>query len=101
MPEVREVKNLKVGACWVKETEQGRYFSCKLNNGISCAIYKNDRKETEQQPDWNIVMEFEGAERMELISDFDKARIKEGTIVPKRKEEKPVIDDNDLDDIEF
>ena len=50
----------KIGALWVRSTKEGvKYMSGVLNDlrgEISIAIFKNDRKEKENQPDYNIIV---------------------------------------------
>lgn len=50
----------KIGALWLKETQDGKkYMSGVLNDisgDISIAIFKNDRKEKENHPDYSIVL---------------------------------------------
>jgi uncharacterized protein (DUF736 family) len=49
-----------IGAAWIKESNGKKYFSCKLNfvptgwDG-SFAMFKNDKKESDNHPDYNMV----------------------------------------------
>ena len=51
---------MNIGACWLKESNGKKYMSCKINavplnwDG-SFALFKNERKEAENHPDYNIV----------------------------------------------
>lgn len=57
----------KIGALWLKETKDGKkYFSGVLEDlrgEIRIAIFKNDRKEKENQPDYQIVVSEERREQ--------------------------------------
>ncbi len=59
----------KIGALWLKETKDGKkYFSGVLEDmrgEIRIAIFKNDRKEKENQPDYQIVVSEERREQRE------------------------------------
>lgn len=49
----------KIGALWIKESKGIKYLSGVLNDlrgDIPIAVFKNDRKEKENQPDYNIVV---------------------------------------------
>jgi uncharacterized protein (DUF736 family) len=50
----------KIGALWLRKTNDGKtYMSGILNDlsaDISIAVFKNDRKEKDNQPDYNIVL---------------------------------------------
>ena len=50
----------KIGALWIRKTKEGmQYFSGVLNDlsgDIRIAAFRNDRKEKENQPDFNIVL---------------------------------------------
>jgi len=64
----------KIGALWSKKTGDGKTFLSgflnDLSGDISIAIFKNDRKEKENQPDFNIVLS-EKKERVERTeNDF-------------------------------
>jgi uncharacterized protein (DUF736 family) len=54
------MSNRKIGALWVRTTQEGKkYMSGVLNDlrgDISIAVFKNDRKEKENQPDYNIII---------------------------------------------
>lgn len=57
----------KIGALWLKETKDGKkYFSGVLEDlrgEIRIAIFKNDRKEKENQPDYQITVSEERREQ--------------------------------------
>lgn len=57
----------KIGALWLKETKDGKkYFSGVLEDlrgEIRIAIFKNDRKEKDNQPDYQIVVSEERREQ--------------------------------------
>ncbi len=50
----------KIGALWLKQSQDGRQFLSgviqDLSGDINIAVFKNDKKETEKQPDYNIVL---------------------------------------------
>lgn len=50
----------KIGALWLKTANDGRKFFSgvlqDLTGDINIAVFKNDRKEKENQPDYNIVL---------------------------------------------
>lgn len=50
----------KIGALWVRETQEGKKFMSglieTLNGDVQIAVFKNDKKEKENQPDYNIVL---------------------------------------------
>lgn len=51
---------MNIGACWIKEKDGKRYFSCSINYIPTnwdghCAIFKNENKEKDNHPDYNIV----------------------------------------------
>lgn len=57
----------KIGALWLKETKDGKkYFSGVLEDlrgEIRIAIFKNERKEKENQPDYQIIVSEERREQ--------------------------------------
>lgn len=57
----------KIGALWLKETKDGKkYFSGvieDLRGDIRIAVFKNDRKEKENQPDYQIIISEERREQ--------------------------------------
>ncbi len=57
----------KIGALWLKETKDGKkYFSGVLEDlrgEIRIVIFKNDRKEKENQPDYQIIVSEERREQ--------------------------------------
>lgn len=50
----------KIGALWLKQSQDGRQFLSgvlqDLGGDINIAVFKNDKKENEKQPDYNIVL---------------------------------------------
>ena len=52
--------NKKIGALWSKETTEGlEYFTgviSDLRGEIQIVVFKNDKKESENQPDYNILL---------------------------------------------
>jgi len=52
--------NRKIGALWSKKTKEGQdYYSgviSDLRGEIQIAVFRNDKKETENQPDYNILL---------------------------------------------
>jgi uncharacterized protein (DUF736 family) len=57
----------KIGALWLKESKDGKkYFSGVLEDlrgEIRIAVFKNDRKEKENQPDYQIIVSEERREQ--------------------------------------
>lgn len=52
--------NRKIGALWSRKTKEGQeYFSgviSDLRGDIQIVVFRNDRKENENQPDYNILL---------------------------------------------
>lgn len=50
----------KIGALWIRKSQDGKTFLSgviqDLSGDINIAVFKNDRKEAENQPDYNIVL---------------------------------------------
>lgn len=50
----------KIGALWLRTSNDGKTFMSGVLNDlagdISIAVFKNDRKEKDNQPDYNIVL---------------------------------------------
>ncbi len=50
----------KIGALWLRQTQDGiKYFSGviqDLSGDINIAVFRNDKKEKDNQPDYNIVL---------------------------------------------
>ncbi len=50
----------KIGALWIRETQEGKKFMSglieTLNGDVKIAVFKNDKKEKENHPDYNIVL---------------------------------------------
>lgn len=48
-----------IGGAWLKEKEGKKWFSCQISapflGVMNFAIFKNDKKEKENQPDYHIV----------------------------------------------
>jgi uncharacterized protein (DUF736 family) len=67
----------KIGALWLKETKDGKkYFSGVLEDmrgEIRIAIFKNDRKEKENQPDYQIIVSEERREQREPSDQTSQA----------------------------
>jgi len=67
----------KIGALWLKETKDGKkYFSGVLEDmrgEIRIAIFKNDRKEKENQPDYQIIVSEERREQHALADQTSTA----------------------------
>ncbi len=59
----------KIGALWLKETKDGKKYMSgvleDLRGDIRIAVFKNDRKEKENHPDYQIVVSEERRERSE------------------------------------
>ncbi len=67
----------KIGALWLKETKDGKkYFSGVLEDmrgEIRIAVFKNDRKEKENQPDYQIIVSEERREQRESSDQTSQA----------------------------
>ena len=67
----------KIGALWLKETKDGKkYFSGVLEDlrgEIRIAIFKNDRKEKENQPDYQIIVSEERREQRTPVDQTSTA----------------------------
>jgi uncharacterized protein (DUF736 family) len=50
---------MNIGSCWLKEKNGKKYFSCQISipflGDMNFAIFKNEKKEKENQPDYQIV----------------------------------------------
>lgn len=49
---------MNIGACWIKEKDGKNYMSCQIRVpglDLNFAIFRNEKKEKENQPDYNIV----------------------------------------------
>jgi uncharacterized protein (DUF736 family) len=59
----------KIGALWLKETKDGKKYMSgvleDLRGDIRIAVFKNDRKEKDNHPDYQIVLSEERKERSE------------------------------------
>ena len=67
----------KIGALWLKETKDGKkYMSGVLEDirgEIRIAVFRNDRKEKDNHPDYQIVLSEERKERSESDQTVDSA----------------------------
>jgi uncharacterized protein (DUF736 family) len=102
--------NVSIGGAWVKESKAGnKYLSIKFNDGSYGAMFKNEKKQSENSPDWRIIADLEVAQKLNLVSDYDKAKITEGKLFPKKVDavdQTPEVEDVNqdvinLDDIPF
>jgi uncharacterized protein (DUF736 family) len=63
----------KIGSLWQRKTKDGKtYLSCileDLSGDIRIAVFKNDRKEKENQPDYQIVLSGEKKETTQTKKD--------------------------------
>jgi uncharacterized protein (DUF736 family) len=59
----------KIGALWLKEAKDGKKYMSgvleDLRGDIRIAVFKNDRKEKDNHPDYQIVLSEERKERSE------------------------------------
>lgn len=89
----------EIGAFWLKEDKNGKqYFSGVLKDirgEIRVAMFPNDRKEKENQPDWKLVLSTDykkeeggSAQRQDLVK---KPPFKKNT----EDEDIPIIEDGD------
>jgi len=65
----------KIGALWSKKTTDGKeYYSgviSDLRGDIQIVIFRNDKKQNENQPDYNILLsEPKEAEKEEIVSSI-------------------------------
>ena len=81
-----------IGALWLRKTKDGKtYMSGVLNDlsgDINIAVFKNDRKEKETQPDYQIVLSEKKEQRREQPKDdfFGDAPVEEEPL-PNQDEE--------------
>lgn len=65
----------KIGALWKKTTQDGKtYLSgvlSDLRGDINIAVFKNDRKEKDNQPDYNIVLSQQQEKKERPAGDGD------------------------------
>lgn len=68
------MKFVNVGAGWRKEDEgKTPRISVKLENGMFLSIFRNEKKqEGSNQPDYNLTMDYDSAEKLGLLSEYDK-----------------------------
>ena len=56
----KPMSNKKIGALWSKKTTESReYFAgviSDLRGDIQIVVFKNDKKENQNQPDYNILL---------------------------------------------
>lgn len=64
----------KIGALWMRESKDGRKYMSgileSLCGDIQIAVFKNDRKEKQNQPDYQIILSEKKEERKVENSDF-------------------------------
>lgn len=50
---------MKIGAVWVKKTKDGKPFMSMViefpGTKMQCAIFKNEDKQSDKQPDYNVI----------------------------------------------
>lgn len=67
----------KIGALWLKETKDGKKFMSgvleDIRGEIRIAVFRNDRKEKDNHPDYQIVLSEERKERSETDQTADSA----------------------------
>jgi len=71
-----------IGVLWTKKSEKGTYLSGVLNDlrgDIRIAVFKNDRKEKDSQPDYRIV----------VITDEEKKQEPKQNYFPEEDSEMP------------
>lgn len=63
----------KIGALWTRKSNDGKTFLSGMLNDLSgdiqIAVFKNDRKEKDNQPDYNIVLSEKREEKQNTQSD--------------------------------
>jgi len=68
------MKNQKIGALWVRKSQDGKSFLSGVLNDLSgdiqIAVFKNDRKESENQPDYNIIRSEKREQKQNRPDDF-------------------------------
>ena len=68
---------MNIGACWLKEKDGKTYMSGQIRTpglDLNFAIFKNEKKESENQPDYHIVWsppKKETGEKKAADSPFD------------------------------
>lgn len=66
--------NRKIGALWQRKSQDGKTFLSgvlqDLGGDIQIAVFRNDRKEADNQPDFNIVLS-EPKEKREKTDNDD------------------------------
>lgn len=83
----------KIGALWARKTQDGKSYLSgviqDIGGDIQIVVFRNDRKEKENQPDFSILLSEKKQERKVEGSGFD------GLIEPTEKingsEEMPII----------
>ena len=72
---------MNIGACWIKEKDGKNYMSCQIRvpgMDLNFAIFKNEKKEKENQPDYNIVWSpprKDGGDKPAAENPFDDSSI--------------------------
>ncbi len=65
----------KIGALWLKEAKDGKKFMSgvleDIRGEIRIAVFRNDRKEKDNHPDYQIVLSEERKERSETDQTAD------------------------------
>ena len=50
----------KIGALWLKQSQDGKQYLSgviqDISGDINIAVFKNDKKESDKHPDYNIVL---------------------------------------------
>jgi uncharacterized protein (DUF736 family) len=94
----------KIGACWIRKTKDGKVYMSGvidlLGEDIQIAVFKNDKKEKDNQPDYNIVRSGQQKERSanpDALSFLDVGGPSAGGMPPL---DEPLASVN-LDDIDF
>jgi uncharacterized protein (DUF736 family) len=44
----------ELGALWIKDSARGEFMTGTIN-GVKVVCFKNDRKTSENQPDWRVL----------------------------------------------
>ncbi len=67
----------KIGALWLKETQEGKKFMSglieTLHGDVQIAVFRNDKKEKDNQPDYNIVL---SEPRKQSATDTGESEVK-------------------------
>lgn len=68
MPHARNPDEL--GALWVKEGRKGKYMTGTIN-GVAVVVFKNERKNSERQPDFRVLKARSREERQAVEDDSE------------------------------